>query len=236
MAARLLFSLPFPPRRARRRSGDVSMLNDQHSGKDVITAPEHSFPDKVETPRLRVDRYGSDDAAQIFAIVDRNRDRLLQDFPDMARDLGSIGDAKKFVVSKGEEWSAGRRFCYGIWPRSPGELLGQIQVKNIVWNVPSAELSYFIDSSCERQGFATEAIIAMLGVAFHRFRFQRVYVRVLPSNEGSIKLAGRLGFQYEGQHRSEYRCGHGKLHDVRYFSLTFDDYQRRGNRLGAVEA
>jgi len=103
--------------------------------------------------------------------------------------------------------------------------IGQLQVKNIVWDVPSAELSYFIGSSSKRQGFATEAISAILRAAFEQLGFMRMFVRIIPSNQESISLANKLGFKHEGLHRNEFRCGFGELHDVHYFSLTLDDFK-----------
>jgi RimJ/RimL family protein N-acetyltransferase len=118
-----------------------------------------------------------------------------------------------------------RLFCYGIWLKVSKQQIGQLQVKNIVWDVPSAELSYFIGSSTQRQGFATEAISGILRTAFKQLDFKRMFVRIIPSNEESIFLASKLGFKHEGLHRNEFRCGFGELHDVHYFSLTIEDYR-----------
>lgn len=98
-------------------------------------------------------------------------------------------------------------------------------MKNVVWDVPSAELSYFISSSAQRQGFATEAISRILRLAFEQLDFKRMFVRIIPSNKESILLANKLGFEHEGLHRNEFRCGFGELHDVHYFSLTIEDYR-----------
>jgi RimJ/RimL family protein N-acetyltransferase len=94
-----------------------------------------------------------------------------------------------------------------------------------MWDVPSAELSYFIDSSSERQGFATESISVILRAAFEQVNFKRIFVRIIPSNQGSIALADKLGFKHEGLHRNAFRCGFGELHDVHYFSVTTEDFR-----------
>jgi ribosomal-protein-alanine N-acetyltransferase len=188
--------------------------------------PTIEFPGVIHTRRLALRRYDTTDALSILELVDRNRDVLMESFSGMAKGLSAVKGAELFVQKKKEEWDAGRVFCYGVWLQSSKKHVGQIQIKNITRNVPSAELAYFIDGSFQRQGFATEAISAILSVAFTRFYFGRMFVRVLPSNENNILLARKLGFQHEGVHRSEFRCGRGRLHDVHYFSLTGDDYRR----------
>jgi len=182
------------------------------------------FPEHLDTDRLVLRRYSNADAPTILELVDRNRDRLIRNFSQMAKSLSQGEDAKSFTEDKAEQWNTRKAFCYGIWRKASRELIGQLQVKNIAWDVPSAELSYFIDASSRRQGFATEAIAAIVRVAFQELDFKRMFVRIIPSNQESISLANKLGFKHEGLHRNEFRCGFGELHDVHYFSLTSDDF------------
>ncbi len=56
----------------------------------------------------------------------------------MAKGLSLDEDAKSFAEDKSEQWNARKAFCYGIWRKVSRNLIGQVQVKNIVWDVPSA--------------------------------------------------------------------------------------------------
>jgi RimJ/RimL family protein N-acetyltransferase len=190
--------------------------------------PKITFPETLDAERLALRRYGSADAQAILELVDKNRTSLIQTFRGMA-DLSQVEEATSFIVEKTQQWNAGKAFCYGIWLKVSKEqirqLIGQLQVKNVVWDVPSAELGYFMGGSSQRQGFATEAISAVLRLAFKRLGFERIFIRIIPSNHESISLANKLGFKHEGLHRNDFRCGFGKLHDVHYFSLTSGDYR-----------
>jgi ribosomal-protein-serine acetyltransferase len=186
---------------------------------------EVTFPELLETERLVLRRYRSADGAGILQLVDKNRTRLVQNFSPMAKGLLQGEDVKSFIEDKTVQWKAGRAFCYGIWFKISKQQIGQLQVKNVMWDVPSAELSYFIDRSSERQGFATEAISGILRVALGQLDFKRIFVRIIPGNQGSIALANKLGFKHEGLHRNAFRCGFGELHDVHYFSLTTEDFK-----------
>jgi ribosomal-protein-alanine N-acetyltransferase len=79
--------------------------------------------------------------------------------------------------------------------------------------------------SSQRKGFATEAISVVLRTAFQDSDFNRIFVRIIPSNRKSLLLVEKLGFKQEGLHRNELQCGLGELHDVYYFSLTQEDYR-----------
>jgi RimJ/RimL family protein N-acetyltransferase len=184
---------------------------------------EGTFPEILDTERLVLRRYASADGAAILELIDKNRARLMQNFSQMAKGLFKDEDVKSFVEDKTEQWATGKAFCYGIWLKTSKQQVGQLQVKHIAWDVPSAELSYFIGSSSARHGFAAEAISAILRTAFKQLDFRRVFVRIVTSNHESISLANKLGFKHEGFHRNEFRCGFGELHDVHYFSLTSDD-------------
>ena len=188
---------------------------------------EVTFPELLETERLELRRYCTADALGILELVDKNRSRLMQNFGPMAKGLSQEEQARSFAEDRAAQWNARKAFCYGIWLKGSKGQIGQLQVKNILWEVPSAELSYFIGSSSQRRGFATEAISAVLRVAFERLGFERIFVRIIPSNKESVLLANKLGFKHEGLHRSEFRCGLGELHDVHYFSLTIDDFETR---------
>ena len=188
-------------------------------------AEETRFPEVLESERLILRRYAGADATGILDLVEKNRELLVRDFSHMARGFADKKQANLFVEEKIEQWNSRKGFCYGIWLKESQELIGQLQVKNIVWDIPSAELSYFVGRAFQRRGYASEAIAALVGIAFMKLGFARIFVRIIPSNRESILLANKLRFRHEGLHRKEFRCGNGELHDVHYFSLTSEDYR-----------
>jgi RimJ/RimL family protein N-acetyltransferase len=141
----------------------------------------------------------------------------------MARDIRQPADAIDFVDECSRKWTKGKEFVYGIWHEPSKELVGQIKMKGVVWDIPAAELSYFIGASSQRRGFAAEAIAAVAHTAIDRLNFKRICLRIIASNVASLQLAEKLGFQREGLHRNEFRCGLDELHDVFHYSLTAED-------------
>lgn len=185
-----------------------------------------SFPEMLETERLVLRRYRSEDAVGILELVEQNRTQLLREFAQVAG-LQNVEEAKSFIAQKGEQWNHGKTLCYGIWRKQARQQIGQLQVKNVAWEIPSAELSYFIDRLSQGQSYASESLRRIAELAFQDLTFQRIYVRILPLNRESLSLAKKLGFQEEGLQRRAFRCGFGELHDVHYLSLTMEDYRRQ---------
>ena len=183
------------------------------------------FPEVLRTDRLILRCYNPEDSAGILKLVNGNRDLLVREFAQLAS-LRTIEDAASFVSEKHEHWNACKTFCYGVWRSDQREQIGQIQVKNISWEIPAAELGYFIGGPWQRCGYATETIRAILRFAFRELSFERVFVRILPENRESFSLAQKLGFRLEGLHRRAFRCGLDEVHDVNYLALIHDDYRK----------
>jgi RimJ/RimL family protein N-acetyltransferase len=184
-----------------------------------------SFPEILKTDRLLLRCYRTEDSVGILNLVNGNTDRLIREFAQIAS-LRTLEDAASFVFEKREQWNARNTFCYGIWRNGQADQMGQIQVKNISWEIPAAELGYFIGEPWQRCGYATETIREVLRVAFRELAFERVFVRILQENRESLSLAQKVGFRSEGLHRRAYRCGLGELHDVHYLALIRDDYRK----------
>src|SRR5579863_2619443 len=98
---------------------------------------EVTFPELLETERLELRRYCTADALGILELVDKNRSRLMQNFGPMAKGLSQEEQARSFAEDRAAQWNARKAFCYGIWLKGSKGQIGQLQVKNILWEVPS---------------------------------------------------------------------------------------------------
>jgi RimJ/RimL family protein N-acetyltransferase len=169
---------------------------------------EASFPERLETERLVLRPYGGEDADGILELVERNRAPLVEEFAQMAKKLRSVEDTTSFTAEKRERWEARKIFCYGIWLKTAQELIGQIQVKNIAWEIPSAEFGYFIDSARQRQGFASETVSRILKVAFQNMDFQRIFCAL--SRRTGKASRGQKSWGFSTKDRTAKRFGAGR--------------------------
>ncbi|MFB6131740.1 MAG: GNAT family N-acetyltransferase [Salinigranum sp.] len=81
--------------------------------------------------------------------------------------------------------------------------VGIIQLAPIDTENGTARVTYWIDPSHRRQGYARDALDAIAGYAFDELRVHKLTARVFAFNEASIELLRGAGFTEEGVHREE---------------------------------
>jgi len=110
--------------------------------------------------------------------------------------------------------------------REDGMLTGAITLDNIRRGpAQSGTLGYWIGEPFARQGFMSEAIIALVHHAFHKMDLSRVEAACLPENVASRGVLERSGFKYEGVAQSYLQIAGRWRNHVLYANLRAD---RRG--------
>lgn len=85
-----------------------------------------------------------------------------------------------------------------------GNRIGTVGLSNI--RDESCEVNYMIGCKEARgKGYATEAVRAVIDLAFKRFDLTSVYARILPGNIASLKVAENVGFERDGSVYSIHR-------------------------------
>ena len=177
------------------------------------------------TDRCVVRRFREGDGKAVYRLLDDNRDYLLDHFPYLMAEPGrNRKSAEIFVRECIAEWLLQKRYAMGIWHNETTELVGFIQVFNIDWGVPLAEVAYFIDKSLVRQGIMTEVLARVVRFAFLQLQLDKLVVKTMVDNYASQRLARRVGFSREGDLRHEYRLPSGTLVDLMRFGFARETY------------
>ena len=177
------------------------------------------------TDRCVVRRFREGDGKAVYRLLDDNRDYLLDHFPYLMAEPGrNRKNAEIFVRECIAEWLLQKRYAMGIWHNETTELVGFIQVFNIDWGVPLAEVAYFIDKSLVRQGIMTEVLARVVRFAFLQLQLDKLVVKTMVDNYASQRLARRVGFSREGDLRHEYRLPSGTLVDLMRFGFARETY------------
>lgn len=79
---------------------------------------------------------------------------------------------------------------------------------------------YKLDHDYWGQGYALEACSTLLPLLFERFSLHRLEAYIMPSNERSIRLIERLGFEYEGIKRSFAQINHRYEDHLQYALIS----------------
>ena len=86
------------------------------------------------------------------------------------------------------------------------------------------ELGYILRRSAWGQGFAREAVSAVIDHGFGAMGLRRICADVDPNNPGSVRLLRALGFQQEGYLRQEWET-HNGVSDSLIFGLLRDEWK-----------
>ena len=183
-------------------------------------------PLELRTPRLLLRCYQEADAAEFLQLLLTNKKRLSLAFPSRVAMNRKIENAAYFVRLMRADWQSKRVFEFGIWLLDTNQYIGDIALKNFEKRVPKAEIGYYVDSTAEGKGIATEALQAVTKFGFDHLGMNKISIKMPVQNQRSYRLAERCGYVREGLLRRDFRSDDETgLLDVYYYGMTRDDYQ-----------
>ena len=104
------------------------------------------------------------------------------------------------------------------------ERVGIIALDPIEWDHGVAEVGYWIAPEHRRQGYARDALDAVLAYAFDELRMHKVSASVYEFNVASDELLRSAGFSEEGVLRENVYAD-GRYHDTHWFGLLESEYR-----------
>jgi len=162
-----------------------------------------------------------DKSEAFFSLIESNRDRLEDFFAGVVKQTRTV--EMTYLYCKEVEKKIGQKtyFPYLIIDSKVDKIIGLIDVKNIDWHIPKAELGAFIDAEYEGKGIVTKQVGGLIDDIVELYQFKKLFCRVAPKNKRSIAVVLNLGFELEGQIKCDYRTTHGKLVDLNYYGKVF---------------
>lgn len=137
--------------------------------------------------------------------------------PDMRRE-----DSDAWIAKCREAWTTGEFYGFYLFERRGGALVGCTTINEIDAFRKRANLGYWIRSSQQGRGFATEAALAVARFGFERLGLMRLEIVAAAGNIISQRVAGKLGAACEGLARNRLRI-HDVQNDAYIFSLIPGD-------------
>ena len=147
----------------------------------------------IQTARLLLRPYEPTDADAFFAVLDVSRERLRASFPDRLRAVPDRAAVAEQLALFADDWRTGRFYVFGIWHRQTLEYLGDICLMPQAGG--QAEIGYYLAPAAEGQGYAREALGAVVEFGFRpTVRAKRLLVRCFADNARAQAVALALGF------------------------------------------
>jgi ribosomal-protein-serine acetyltransferase len=160
-------------------------------------------------------------AAELFALVDRNRALLERWFPwpDTTR---APEDLHPFIDESLARFARRDGFEGGL--RADGRLVGGLGVHHVDREVGTGEIGYWLGQSAQGRGAMTRAVAGLVRYLFEEDGFARIEIRCHPDNVRSRAIPERLGFRQEGTLR---RVGllRGRPFDHVVYGLLEDEWR-----------
>lgn len=110
-----------------------------------------------------------------------------------------------------------------IESRDTRTVIGNCGFTKLNLSLKTAEIGYCLAASARGQGFAREAIHALLAYGFDRLHLNRIEARVVCENTPSVGLLRRLGFSLDARLKKGAYIK-GKTYDLYLYSITNDEF------------
>jgi ribosomal-protein-serine acetyltransferase len=156
-----------------------------------------------------------------FDLIEKNRPRLEDFFAGLVSRTQTLEDSINYCKIIEEKITDKSYFPFMITDLNTNAFVGLVDVKNMDWNVPKAELGSFIDTTYEGKGIATKATNLVVDYVVEEYQFIKLLCRANSRNKGSIAVILKNGFELEGTIRNDYRTTKGDIVDLNYYGRVF---------------
>jgi RimJ/RimL family protein N-acetyltransferase len=133
--------------------------------------------------------------------------------------------AQAFIERDHKGFETGEHLRLGIVKQVDGALIGQCTLFGIIPSCRRAELGYSLARSTWGNGYANEALRALVSYGFDNLNLNRIEADIDPRNAGSAKALNRLGFSKEGHMRERWIVG-DEVSDSEVYGLLRRDWAR----------
>lgn len=164
-----------------------------------------------------IDILQSSQVEAFFNLIDNNRANLEDFFAGTVSKTQTLKETITYGIEIQNRIKAESYFPYIIIDSRVNTFVGLVDVKNIDWNVPKAELGYFIDSEYSGKGITSKAVGLVADFITETYQFKKLLCRIGSKNIASRQVALKNGFVLEGTIRNDYRTTKGEIVDLDYY-------------------
>jgi ribosomal-protein-alanine N-acetyltransferase len=186
---------------------------DNTSGFDFSTFPT------LTTERLILREPLLSDAPDVLVF---RSDPVVQRYNDPV--MATLEEVQALIEELRAEYAAQEGLSWAVTLKESGRVVGLFGFH--FWDKyhRRAEIGYDLARAYWGQGFASEAVRAILRFGFERMNLHRVYAGTIADNHESVRLLERIGFQREGTSRQHSWEDDGTFHDSAMYGLLRHEY------------
>ena len=175
----------------------------------------------IDTKRLHLRRLRLEDAPALLAYA---TDPRVVQHTFYSRDM-SLSVMRTYIRRVIDNYWRGEPGQWAITLRDQDEAIGLVGFGEGNSRHRVGEIGYELHPDYWGRGYATEAVRAAVAYGFENALY-RIEARIFADNEASIRVAQRVGLQYEGTHRAAVWV-RGEPVDVQIYALLRPEYESR---------
>ena len=181
---------------------------------------------KLTTKRLILREVRKTDAESIRKYIDNlniSKWLLAVPYPYTKKDaLWWVNECEKK-----QETKTRTSYELGLTIKPNDEVVGGIGLSHIEEFSGTAEIGYWIAEPFWRKGYMLEATKKLIDFGFNKLKLRRIELPAFSKNQGSNRLAKKLGFKFEGTLRKNEKAkSTGKIHDKNVWGLLKSDWPK----------
>lgn len=134
--------------------------------------------------------------------------------------------AQESIAQTLANYASGEGLRMGIVRRDTGQLIGNATLHHFVDDSRRCEVGYALARAHWGQGYAVEALEALLGYGFGTLDLNRLEADIDPRNAASGRVLEKLGFRREGYMPERWIVG-GEPADTVFYGLLQRDWRAR---------
>jgi RimJ/RimL family protein N-acetyltransferase len=137
-----------------------------------------------------------------------------------------LEDSEAWIGKCVDAWKRGEFYGFYLFDRTTEAFVGCATINEIDFARLRGNLGYWVRTSRQGTGMATEMVPEVARFGFERLGLQRLEVVAAVSNAASRRVATKIGAHHEGIARNRLRI-HGVQHDAAVYSLIPADMKAK---------
>ena len=158
---------------------------------------------QLRTKRLLLLSFAEEDAGRLAALAG---ERWIADTMISVPHPYVVSQARNGIHCFSQQAATGAAFHFAVCQLADSNnFFGYLALRDINREHSAAELSFWIDRTHGRNGYATEAARAILLFAFRDLHLNRICAHAMVRNGPSLRVLAKIGMQQEGHLRQMVR-------------------------------
>ena len=131
---------------------------------------------------FKIVEFDTSQGNSFFNLIDSNRERLSEYFAGTVTQTKTLEDTLNYCKVIDQRLKNKSYLPFIIIHKESNSFIGFVDVKNIDWSIPKAELGYFIDVNYEGKGIISKALAIAIDNLIKKYQFKKLLCRVNSQN------------------------------------------------------